>query len=92
MIEAELKERTKKFELRAIDVVEALPGGMASEIIARQLVGAATTVGANYRAVCRSKSDADFIYKLTVVEEEADESGFGLEIISKIENLKSKME
>lgn len=81
MIEAELKERTKKFGLRAIDVVEALPGGLACDIVARQLVSAATSVGANYRAVCRSKSDADFIYKLTVVEEEADESGFWLEII-----------
>ncbi len=78
----EMKLRTKKFALRAINLVENLPATMPASVIGRQLVRSATSVGANYRAVCRAKSSADFIHKLAIVEEEADESGYWLELIA----------
>jgi four helix bundle protein len=78
----ELKERTKKFGLRVIKLYEETSKTRKGEILGNQLLRAATSVGANYRAACRSKSNADFIYKIQVVEEEADESAFWLEMIS----------
>ncbi|MDR1009548.1 MAG: four helix bundle protein [Opitutaceae bacterium] len=80
MTENELKIRTKKFALRILKVVDALPNTHSGRIIANQLGRAGTSVGANYRAVCRSRSSAEMISKLSVVEEEADESGFWLEV------------
>jgi len=77
----DLKERTKRFALRVIRVVEALPKGRTSEVIGRQLLRSGTSVGANYRAACRSKSPADFISKRRIVEEEADESIFWMELL-----------
>lgn len=81
MTEAELKFRTKRFALRMLKVVEALPRSTAGRVLGGQLARAATSVAANYRAVCRAKSRADFVSKLGTVEEEADESGFWLEMI-----------
>jgi len=80
MTENELKTRTKKFALRILKVVDALPNTRAANIIGNQLGRAGTSVGANYRAVCRSRSSAEMISKLSVVEEEADESCFWLEL------------
>jgi four helix bundle protein len=80
MTEIELKNRTKQFALRILKVVDALPDTKAGRIIANQLGRAGTSVGANYRAVCRSRSSAEMISKLSVVEEEADGSGSWLEI------------
>ena len=80
--EAEMKERTKQFALRAMKVAAALPRSAAARIIRQQLVRSATSVGANYRAACRGRSKAEFIAKLGIVEEEADESAFWLEIIA----------
>jgi four helix bundle protein len=80
MTESELKERTKRFALRVLKVVDTLPQTHSGRIIAGQLGRAGTSVGANYRAVCRSRSNAEMISKLSVVEEEADESQFWLEI------------
>jgi len=77
----ELKERTKRFALRVIRMTESLPRKMAADVLGRQLLRSATSVAANYRAACRAKSRADFISKMGTVEEEADESGFWIELI-----------
>jgi four helix bundle protein len=76
-----LKQRTKKFGLDVIKVVEKLPKDETSRILGRQLLRSGTSVGANYRAASRAKSPADFISKLGNVEEEADESGYWLEML-----------
>jgi four helix bundle protein len=80
MTENELKNRTKKFALRILKVVDALPRTNSGRVIANQLGRAGTSVGANYRAVCRSRSPAEMISKFSVVEEEADESAYWLEL------------
>jgi len=76
-----LKRRTRQFAQYVIKLVESLPKDETSRILGRQLLRAGTSVGANYRAVCRAKSTADFISKFGTVEEEADESGFWLELL-----------
>src|SRR3954465_2379666 len=81
MNEADLKARTKKFALRILDLADALPNNRSGNVIANQIVRSGTSVAANYRALCRSKSRADFVNKTSIVEEEADESGFWLELI-----------
>lgn len=73
-----------------MDVVEALPKGLIPEILGRQLVRSATSVGANYRAACRSRSLAEFIAKMGIVEEEADESLFWLELIEERKQIAGK--
>ena len=78
----ELKKRTKSFGLRIVKLYDELSKTRKGEIIGRQLLRSGTSVGANYRAACRAKSDADFIYKIEIVEEESDESAFWLELIS----------
>lgn len=77
----ELKSRTKKFALRIMKLVDSLPNSRAGNAIANQLIRSGTSVGANYRATCRARSKAEFIAKIGVVEEEADESGFWMELI-----------
>ncbi len=81
MNEQEFKDRTKKFGLRVIRLVESLPKTRTADIPGRQLLRSATSVGANYRAACRGKSTADVIAKLSIVEEESDESMFWMELI-----------
>ena len=81
MNQAELKQRTKAFALRVMKLVEALPNTRSGNAIGNQLVRSGTSVGANYRAACRSRSKAEFIANIGVVEEEADESGFWMELI-----------
>lgn len=76
-----LKDRTKNFALRIIRLVEALPKGRTTDIIGKQLLRSGTSVGANYRAACRARSTADFISKMGIVEEEADESIFWMELL-----------
>jgi four helix bundle protein len=76
-----LKRRTKKFALDVIGFVENVPKDQAGRVLAGQLLRSGTSVGANYRAACRAKSAAHFISKLGDVEEEADESGFWLELL-----------
>jgi four helix bundle protein len=76
----ELKHRTKKFALQVIEAVNKFPGTMTGKIIGKQLIRSSTSVGANYRSACRAKSPADFIAKLGIVEEEADESLYWLEL------------
>lgn len=77
----DLKQRTKSFALRIIGLVDSLPGGRAAEVIGRQLLRSGTSVGANYRAACRAKSVADFIAKMGIVEEEADECIYWMELL-----------
>jgi len=76
-----LKNRTKQFSLRVINLVDALPKNTKAFVIGKQLIRSATSVGAKYRAVCRSRSNAEFVSKLNIVIEEADESSFWLELI-----------
>ena len=77
----DLKKRTKQFALRILKLVAALPNTVAGKAIGGQLVRAGTSVGANYRAACRGRSKAEFVAKLGITEEEADESGYWMEII-----------
>ncbi len=77
----DLRKRTKKFALDAIQFVESLPKGRTAEILGRQLIRSGTSVGANYRAACRARSTADFIAKMGIVEEEVDESVYWLELL-----------
>ena len=65
----EMKTRTKSFALRIIKLVDALPPTRTADVIGKQLAKAGTSVGANYRAACRAKSNADFIAKMGIVEE-----------------------
>ena len=81
MTEAEMKSRTKAFALRVVRLTEALPKSRMGDVLARQLLRAATSVGANYRSACRGRSKAEFIAKLGIVEEEADESAYWMELI-----------
>jgi four helix bundle protein len=77
----ELKARTKEFALRVIRLVDVLPNSVKGRAIANQIMRSATSVAANYRAACRARSRAEFIAKIGVVEEEADETGSWLELI-----------
>ena len=77
----ELLARTKSFALRVLKLVDHLPRTISGRAIGNQLVRSATSVGANYRAACRSRSRAEFAAKLGVVAEEADESLYWLELI-----------
>ena len=78
---SELKERTKSFALRVIRLTESLPSGRTADVVGRQLLRSGTSVAANYRAACRARSTADFISKMGIVEEEADESLFWMELL-----------
>ncbi len=78
---AELKERTKQFALRNMRLTDALPKSAKAQAIARQIVRSGTSVAANYRAACRARSRAEFVAKIGVVEEEADETALWLELI-----------
>ncbi len=81
MNEQQFKDRTKKLALRVLKLVEALPKGYTAEVIGKQLLRSSTSVGANYRAACRGRSLADVIAKLCIVEEEADESLYWMELL-----------
>ena len=81
MTEKDLLQRTKTFALRVIKLVNALPNNLAGRKIGDQLMRSGTSVASNYRAACRGRSKAEFIAKLGVVEEEADESALWMELI-----------
>lgn len=76
-----LKEKTKSFALEIIKLIESLPRGRTADVIGKQLLDAGTSVGANYRAACRARSPADFISKMGIVEEEADETIYWMELL-----------
>jgi four helix bundle protein len=81
MNEKQMKERTKAFALRILKLADALPNTRSGNTVANQIVRSGSSVAANYRALCRAKSRADFIHKASIVEEEADETAFWLEMI-----------
>lgn len=81
MSKAELLARTKTFGLRILNLVDHLPRTMSGRAIGSQLVRSGTSVGANYRAACRSRSRAEFAAKLGIVAEEADETVYWLEML-----------
>src|ERR1051325_2329840 len=81
MTREEMKSRTKAYANRVVQVCAALPKNWVAQTLGRQLLRSGASVGANYRAVCRAKSNADFINKLRVVEEECDESLFWMELL-----------
>lgn len=87
----DLKKRTKEYALRIIKLVEALPKTTVGRTIGNQLIRCGTSVGANYRAVCRARSTSEFIAKLGIVIEEADESAFWLELIIEKNILKKEL-
>lgn len=90
MDDVELKKRTKQFALRVMKLVGALPVNFVGKSIGSQLMRSASSVGANYRAACRGRSKAEFIAKLQIVIEEADECCYWLELIIEGELLPSE--
>lgn len=78
----ELKNRTKKFAVDIINLSSTIPSTFANNINTKQLIRSATSVGANYRAELRGKSDPDFLYKINIVQEEADESIYWIELLT----------
>jgi len=85
-----LKNRTKTFAIEIVKLVDQLPQNTASQILGKQLLRCGTSVGANYRAVCRAKSRADFISKMMIVEEEADETIYWMELLSEVDLIPRK--
>jgi four helix bundle protein len=85
MTKEELKNRTKKFSLEVFKFLMSIKKSKAVDVISYQLFKSSSSVAANYRAVCRGKSSADFLNKLKVLDEEADESLFWLEFIKGLE-------
>jgi four helix bundle protein len=93
-----LKDRTKKFALRVIRVVRSLPAGAEGRVIGHQLLRSGMSMAANYRAVCPARSGREFLAKMAIVLEEADESAFWLELLvdagliseNKLKDLKSE--
>ena len=81
MNEEIFKARTRKVALDIIELVESLPRNRTADVIGRQLLRSGTSIGANYRAACRGKSKADVISKLAIVEEEADETIYWMELL-----------
>jgi len=81
MTEKDLKERTKAFGLRVLKLIDTLPDTRSGRVLSGQLGRSGTSVGANYRAACRSRSTAEMVSKISVVEEEADESAFWMELM-----------
>jgi four helix bundle protein len=81
MNKEELKSRTKAFAVHVIKFIESQPDSRSFRILSNQLLRSATSIGANYRSACKRKSTADFINKIIIVEEEADESIYWLELI-----------
>ena len=78
----EIKKRTKQIGLEVIKLIDEMPVKISSKAIASQIIRSSTSIGANYRAACRAKSDADFINKLKIVEEETDETIYWLEVLT----------
>lgn len=87
----EFKKRTKQFALRVIRLTGSLPNTIAGRTIGNQLTKSGTSVGANYRAACRARSEAEFRAKLRIVEEEADESIFWMELLVESEIVEEKL-
>lgn len=87
----QLQDRTKKFAVRVIKAFARFPKDEAARIIGRQFLRSGTSLAANYRAACRTRSAADFISKVSVVAEEADETVFWLELLVETELVKTNL-
>ncbi len=87
----ELKDRTKKFALSIINLTEKIPSTTQGRVICNQIIRSGTSVGANYRAAIRSRSKAEFISKLNIVQEEADETLYWLELLMDTKLLDGKV-
>jgi len=87
----QMKKRTKRFALDVIKFTEELPRNRTCDVLGRQMLRSGTSVGANYRAACRAKSPADFISKMGTVEEEADETGYWLELLVESDHVKAAL-
>ena len=87
-MENQIKTRTKRIGIEVIKLVDELPKKMSALVISRQILRFSTSVGANYRTACRARSDADFLNKLKIVEEESDETAFWLEILEEADLIK----
>jgi four helix bundle protein len=86
----ELKARTKRFALDIITFARGLPTDQVTAVLTRQIVKSGSSVGANYRSACRAKSKADFISKMSIAEDEADETQFWLEVLSEGGSVKTE--
>ena len=86
----ELRARTKQFAIRIIRLFKALPRSGEAQILGKQLLRSGTSVAANYRAVCRARSKPEFIARMGIVAEEADESALWIELLSETGTVKSK--
>ena len=86
-----LKLRTKQYALRILKLTRSLPNKQEGWVIGKQLLRSGTSVGANYRAACRARSTAEFVAKLGIVIEEADESAFWLEIIQESQMMRREL-
>lgn len=91
MSDGDLRERSKQFALRVMRLVDALPNSTKGRAIGQQIFRSATSVAANYRAACRGRSKAEFLAKLGICLEEADETLFWLELISDGEVLRTEL-
>jgi four helix bundle protein len=86
-----MQQRTKQFALRVVKLFQALPKTNEANIIGKQLLRSATSIGANYRASCRARSPKEFYSKLSIVIEEADESMFWIELLAESNIVKSSL-
>jgi len=91
MTEEQLKQRTKDFAKNIIELCRNLPNNREGRLLGNQVFRSGTSVAANYRAACRSRSKAEFISKLAVVGEEADETLFWLELIKEVKTLETPL-
>ena len=91
MTSREMQARTKAFAVRTAKLVDALPRGLAAQVIGRQLLRSAPSVGANYRAACRAQSRAEFAAKLSIVLEESDEALYWLELVRETGLIKDEL-
>ena len=89
LTEEEFKHRTKQVALRIIRLVHSLPKSLLADVLGKQLLRSGTSIGANYRAACRGKSRRDVVHKLSIVEEEADESLYWIELLIDAELIRS---
>jgi len=87
----DLKGRTKSFALRVVKLATSLPRNRVGDVLARQMIRSGTSVAANYRAACLARSRAEFVSKMGIVQEEADETIFWIEITADAGLIKPKL-
>jgi len=86
----QLRARTKEFAIRIVHLFRPLPPAKEAQVIGNQLLRCGTSVGANYRAACQARSKAEFIAKIGIVAEEADETVFWIELLSDVGIMKKE--